>query len=391
MSTYITREYEDYTGEFKSLGGIKVNEQITHLFETDEGEILYAYSDRYDLDDEATFGKRVDAYGTISTYEDLDKPLFEVKRVTEAEAVTEETEEITDIEHKDTELGFSLTYPSNWILKGSVGSVIFEAPSSSAADAPTDESTTEGDLDYVYVAKLGAALAKTSEDPQEDRATEVRDYVTANYPDLAGISSELSYVGTDRLFGVRYKTEDGDTLYFIPRSTELFELSYYHETESDEDRLNNGNTFGAMVSSFRFTTLNDSEAALPIETEAEAPIEEEAPADAGVAAAEQITFASYLELESRSFQFKMSYPGTWFYDGSSGTGYNFNEDPIAEDSTDALISMTYNQSTSEGISRSGSTVSITVKEGDRIYTLTGPAEYESAMQTMADSITSTKE
>src|SRR3989338_10115385 len=83
LTEYTSREYETYNGEFKSLGGIEVQDQITHLFETDDGDILYAYSDRYDLEDEAYFGKRVEAYGVVSVYEELDKPLFEVKRITE--------------------------------------------------------------------------------------------------------------------------------------------------------------------------------------------------------------------------------------------------------------------------------------------------------------------
>jgi len=379
LTDYLTREYEDYTGEFKSLGGVKVNEKITHLFETDDGEILYSYSDRYDLDDEAYFGKRVDAYGSVSTYEELDKAIFEVKRITEASELEEESEEVTEIEHKDAELGFSLTYPNNWTLKGSVGSVIFEAPAGESTETP----------DYVYIAELDAALEKTGEDSQEDRATEVRDYVSANYSDLAGLSSELSYIGTDRLFGVRYKTEDGDTLYFISRGTELLELSYYHETESDDDRLNNGNTFSTMVSSFRFTTTPSDSEAEPSATEEESE-EKEPEGTSSSTSADQITFSKYLELESKSFEFKMSYPSTWFYDGSSGTGYNFNDDPIAEDSSESVIVMVYNQSTQEGASRTDSTFSVTVEEAGRFYTFKGPAEYESVMQTMADSIVSTK-
>ena len=387
MTDYLTREYEDYSGEFKSLGGVKVNEKITHLFETDDGEILYSYSDRYDLDDDAYFGKRVNAYGMISTYEELDKAVFEVKRITEAEEVNEETEELTETQYNDSELGFSLTYPSDWTLKGSVGSVVFEAPAGEPSEDAI-EATVET-RDYVYIAELDAALEKTGEDSQEDRATEVRDYVSANYSDLAGLSSELSYIGTDRLFGVRYKTEDGDTLYFISRGTELLELSYYHETESDDDRLNNGNTFSTMVSSFRFTTTPSDSEAEPSATEEESE-EKEPEGTSSSTSADQITFSNYLELESKSFAFKMSYPSTWFYDGSSGTGYNFNDDPIAEDSSESVIVMVYNQSTQEGASRMDSTFSVTVEEAGRFYTFKGPAEYESVMQTMADSIVSTK-
>ena len=61
------RSYETYIGEIQSLGGIRVNKTITHLFETEDGEILYAYSDRYDLDDDK-YKDVVEAYGAALTY-----------------------------------------------------------------------------------------------------------------------------------------------------------------------------------------------------------------------------------------------------------------------------------------------------------------------------------
>lgn len=397
LSEYTSREYETYVGEFKSLGGVKVHEIVTHLFETEEGEILYAYSDRYDLDDDTYFGKPVEAYGTVSVYEELDKPLFEVKRITDAPEEEETSEEVTDVEYQDPDLGFSMTYPSNWELTTSVSSVTLTAPLSEeipSADEEVEETeTVEQSSDRIFVANLGTVLTKTSEDSQEDRATEVRSYVSSNYADLAGVQSELTYVGPDQLFSVRYKTEDGSTLYFIPRSAELFELSYYHESESDDDRLNNGNIFASLVSGFRFTTIGEIvEETEEVEenTEEEVGEEPEESTEETTTSGEQVSFSSYRELESKTFQFKMSYPGNWYYSGSS-TGYNFGDGPQDEEDAESIIQMNFNQSTSEGVSKSGSTVSITVKVDERYYTLTGPSEYQSVMQTMADSIVSTQE
>ncbi len=57
ISEPLTRDYETIDGEIQSLGGIKVNKSISHLFESEDDEIYYAYSERYDLDDEEYFGK----------------------------------------------------------------------------------------------------------------------------------------------------------------------------------------------------------------------------------------------------------------------------------------------------------------------------------------------
>lgn len=389
-----TREYQTYTGEFKSLGGIEVQDQITHLFETDDGDILYAFSDRYDLDDEAYFAKSVEAYGVVSVYENLDKPLFEVKRITDAPAVDETTTTVTAVPYQNADLGFSLTYSNDWTITEAATSVTLTAPlptkvdENSAGDTTTTPELTT-DPDYILVSLLETTLAKTSEDPQEDRATEIRDFVKANYAELAEIKGELSYVGTDRLLGVHYKTENFDSLYFVPRGDQLFELSYNHKSENDTDRLNNGNIFSSMVSGFRLTPVGESLPEVTVE-DSTTDVVEDVTVEEPAPTAEQVSVKSYRELESKTFQFKMSYPGSWYYSGSS-TGYDFNDKPIDETSTESILQMQFNASQTVGVVRSGTTVAITVKVGDRYYTVTGPAEYQTVLQAMADSIISTKE
>lgn len=391
LSEELTRETNTYTGEFKSLGGVEVQEVITHLFETDDGEILYAYSERYNLDSDDYFSTRVEAYGVVTTHENLDKPLFEVKRITEAGEEEEDAEEVTQVDYQDPDLGFSMTYPSNWGLTPTPTSVILEAP------LVVEESDEEEELvalpeetltrDRIVVARLDAVLSKTNEDPQDDRALEIRTYASSEYSqEIGSVQSELTYVGPDRLFSVRYKTTDGDIFYFIPRGEELLELSYHHETESDSERLENSNTFSTLASGFRFTPVGEGEVK-PSETEDTVEpekTEEPTPTPTG----DQVSFKSYRELESKPYEFKMSYPGAWYYNGTS-SGYNFGDSPENVEGTEPILKMLFNQSTTEGVKTSGTTVSITVEHGGRYYTISGPAEYQSAMQIMADSITST--
>ncbi len=399
LDTELSRDYATYVGEFKSLGGVEVNEIITHLFETDEGEILYAYSDRYDLDSEDYFGIEVEAYGVLTTYEDLEKPLFEVKQITDAPEKDEGAEEVTMVDYQDPDFGFSMSYPSNWELTTTPTSVILEAP----VKVEESEETAEEEgtsiefvpdaelLDTIVVSRTDAVLTKTSEDTQEDRATEMRTYVTAEYPELASIENELTYVGPDRLLSVRYKTGDGDTLYFIPRAEELFELSYYHESEADADRLENSNVFASLVSGFQFTPYGEGDGAVEEPTEEEEEdVEEEADSDEIVSIAEQVTFSNYHELESLPYEFKMSYPGPWYYAGSS-SGYNFGDTPQDAEDSEPIIKLLFNVSSSEGVDFGGANVSVTVEVEGRYYSVTGPTEYESVIRQMADSIVSTKE
>lgn len=402
LDTELSRDYATYVGEFKSLGGVEVNEIITHLFETDEGEILYAYSDRYDLDSEDYFGIEVEAYGVLTTYENLGKPLFEVKRITDAPEKDESTEEVTMVDYQDPDFGFSMSYPSNWELTFTPTSVILEAP------VKVEESEEEGTsielvpdeelLDTIVVSRTDAVLTKTGEDTQEDRAKEMRTYVSAEYPELASVESELTYVGPDRLLSVRYKTDDGDTLYFIPRAEELFELSYYHESEEDADRLEHSNVFASLVSGFQFTPYGEGGGAVeePTEEEEEDTTEEEQeqtglrPGDEILSITDQVTFSSYHELESLPYEFKMSYPGPWYYAGSS-SGYNFGATPQDAADAEPIIKLLFNVSSSEEVDFGGATVSVTVEVEGRYYSVTGPIEYESVIRQMAASIVSTKD
>lgn len=404
LSDPLTREDETTVGEFKSLGGIEVQDIITHLFETKDGDVLYAYSERYDLNSSDYEGIDVEAYGVVTTYENLDKPLFEVKRITDAPEEDEDAEEVTLIDFQDPDLGFSMSYPSNWTMHSELSTVSLEAPVAvSEDDASKDDLISDEELpssirpeeapemlapvDIIVIAQIEADLLKTSEDTQEDRATEVRSYVSTHYASLATTESELAYVGTDRLFSVRYKTSNGDVFYFIPRAEKLYELSYNHESDSDADRLENSNIFATLASGFRFTPYGAASEPTEEPEEEETPVEE--PKETSTPAVEgQVTFSSYRELESKPYEFKMSYPGNWYYAGSS-TGYTFSDTSTDDEDSEAILTMTFNASEKTGVSRSGETVSVTVEVEGRKYTISGPAEYQSSMQIMADSITST--
>jgi hypothetical protein len=382
LSEPLTRDYKTYIGEIKSLGGIEVQESITHLFETEDGEILYAYSDRYDLDDEDYLETEVKAYGVVTTYDNLEKSLFEIKQISAAPEEDEETKEVTDVSYQDPDLGFSISYPSDWTISTTPDSVVLVAPEAVAEEELIEESSAR---DQIVIGKTGATLAKTSDDPQDDRATEVRDFVKTHYATLASLESELTYVGTDRLLGVKYKADDGDTYYFVPRGTELFELSYDHQTESDSERVTNSNVFSKLLSGFRFIPYGESDETVVDEPEEE---EEDPIEDSGTSTTEQVSFSSYRDLESKSFAFKMSYPGLWYYSGSS-TGYLFDDAAIEDGATEGIIEMAFASSGTEGVKRSSETVTVTVEVNGRYYVLTGGAEYEDVMKTMAESITST--
>lgn len=397
LSEPLTRDYQTLDGQMTSLGGIKVNKVITNVFQSDDGQVFYAYSDRYDLNDTQYLGKRIEAYGLVTTHTELDKSLFEIRRISDAPEVVVDTVTVEDKEYSNQSIGFKLTYSNDWQLEEKTSSVTFTAPieivSGTGSSSSTGEvSVTEVDTkpDTVSVSTVSTKLSKTSTDALDDRANEIRDFVRSNYSNLVGIGSELSYLGVDKLFAVRYKTLTGDIYYFVPKSSTLFEISFEHP--SSADKVKHTNVFYDMIASFRFipaesntagevsevteTTSTDALTTPAVETTTET-------TTASSTVAIEIP-TGFREFESTPFKFKVLYPSSWYYSGGN-SGYDFNNEPI-EDGTVALIRLDLSSTGSAGSSTSGNTFSITSKVGDRYYKLSGSSELKSTMETMSQSI-----
>lgn len=383
-----SRSEETYVGEFKSLGSIKVSSIVTHLFEDQDGNVLYAYSDRYNLDDE--LGKTWEAYGVLSTYAEVDKPIFEVKRLTEPdEEVVDPTQAATQTEYRNSRLGVTFSIMSDWTIdESTAGKVLFTL--GSTAEKPIDESTEAMELtpkmpslpDSIELNQVSANLTKTSDDPQTDREKEISDYVALNYSNLQGMTPDSSSMGPDHVLSLRYKTSGGWIYYFIPRGTDLFELSYHNLSEDDTLRIANTNLFATLTASFRFIPQGEETTDSPAETPS-------TPSEPSAPSVTQVENSKYATLTSNTFSFSMSYPSSWYYMGGS-TGYSFNTEEVTDVNETALIKMSFNLTPIEGTTRLGDTVTITRAVDSRTYTLSGPAEYETIMKTMLDSIQTTK-
>jgi len=400
----LSQEYESFIGKFNSLGGITVDKSITHLFEDEDGNIYYAYSDRYDLDDEQS--SRIEAYGLVMEYESLDKPSFKVTRITEAPEVADEPDEVTMVSYTDTDLGFSMNYPDNWSFESFRDSIQLTSPIKES----DDETETEPDVeapgpDVIIVAQLDAELRTTSDDDLEARETDVKTQVSQLYVDLGNDEAQVTMIGVDQQFALRYKTDGGDVHYFIPRGKNLLELSLYHPSEETE--LDNSNVFSEVVSSFRLLPTGDDGEFINEEPDEEPESEEdeieelvkedeveETPVEEVIEEVKDetqvmndgdvVVVSDFREFESNPYKFKMSYPKNWYYSGGN-QGYSFATEPI-EDGVESLIRMDINASTTPGVTRTSTQTKITVEVNDQFYTLTGPLEYEEVMQNMANSI-----
>ncbi len=389
LSEPLTRDYQTLDGQMTSLGGIKVNKVITNVFQVeDDGQVFYAYSDRYDLNDAQYLGKRIEAYGLVTTHTELDKSLFEIRRISDAPEETVDIVTVEDKEYSNQDIGFKLTYSNDWKLEEKASSVSFTAPIvlESGTGSLTEELSTSqnNDPDFVSVKVTSSKLIKTSTDPLDDRADEIRDFVRVNYSNLVGVGSELSYLGVDKLFAVRYKTLTGDIYYFAPKSSSLFEISFNHPSTSD--KVDHTNIFYDMIASFRYIPAESNtsdEVISDVEVEKTETTIKEEPEVEEISAVIEIP-TGFREFESTPFKFKILYPSSWYYSGGS-SGYDFNNEPI-EDDTKVLIRLDMSSTGTTGSANTGDIFSITSKVGDRYYKLSGSSELKSTMETMSKSI-----
>lgn len=376
LSEPLTLEHETYTGTFSSLGSINVADSATHLFETEEGDVLYAFSDRYDLDEYKT---SMEAYGVVTTYAELDKALFEVTRLTEPSETVVETEAVTKVEYRNAELGIVTQIYSNWEVDttSTVGLISFKIPYPLEEGATPAVTDLKDSVDLIY---LSEALTTTADSTTEERNADLKNYVIQNYQDLAMITSDAITVGVDKVSGLRYKTAAGDIYVFIPRGSDLLELSYHYLHMDDALRIQNTNFFSGLLNDFRFIPTGSTEE--PAETVVTAD-------DVTAPTVTQVEISTFATLSSNAFTFSMSYPAAWYYVGGS-TGYSFSAEAIEDVNAEALLKMEFNTGALEGTVRTGSLVAVTKKVDSRSYTLTGTSEYETVIRTMLDSIQTTK-
>ena len=390
----LSREQVNFTGEFKTLGTIEVEDDITHLFEDENGNVYYTFSNHFDLNSEGLMNTETKAAGYLLTYESKDQPVFKVVQIEELVDL-EEDAVVTQRPYQDQDLGFSMEYPDNWSITTLRDAVTLEAPL--AADAGEEAAP-----DTIVFATTEASLESETDASNDEIEAEITAFVSANRVEFDPVSARPAFLGPDRVFAVKYEGEDQNQAYFIPRSGSLFEVSFYHEGETATDTLQNVNTFSSIMSTFRFLPKDgepseDEEASAESadDTESADPgaaedaqngdtVDEDSQAETTRPEVPQVNVSTFRSFESSPFQIKMSYPGEWYYAGTS-TSFEFGMDPI-EQGDEGIISLILNSDLSEGASYDDNNVYLSREVADKIYTLRGPLSYENVLSTMINSL-----
>lgn len=348
-------EYQNISGILKT----KVDETLlgTHILLTEDKEKIPLRSLTYNLSKKMYLNNEVELEGFYN-------PDDEVFHVTDIKLlnVSDEQEDIDGNfeSYTNTELGFGLSYPSDWEISEINSEVVFSNADNKVVlyqepfhfKSDGDESTTN------------AALKKYIED--------VRNY---NFSEKM-----VRVIGKDSLNAL-YIEHDNEYLFY--RSGLIYGL--IGKSSADGNFIE----FQDMVNSFRFLPFSD-DINIDLDT-AETP---------------DIDLESYTSFESLPYSFTAVYPDQWYYSGSAKKSngvlhhYGFSNEPIEDGneliSMDILSSIIPNGEASNVNGSKltkvlkGNLVEYYTEENGFTFKVAGSMEYEDIILVMVGSISPLK-
>jgi hypothetical protein len=228
-------------GTLKSLGGMSVGEG-THLLEVSSGHTIRLKSNNIDLTQEKYLNKNVEVRGVLSKAED-GKDIMDVRSI---DLVEDESQNGTQQEFRNADLGFSLTYLDSWKVETTGDEVTFTAPVIS-------DSTTEVDLTEASDVIVIKRLPNPEKEPVETFLE-----LPSDADELTDLGYTQSLIGVDKLEGLKKESSDNLKVnVWLTRNEYLYVFSF---TGSDNaNSLNNRNTFYSMLSTFQFIGMTEEE------------------------------------------------------------------------------------------------------------------------------------
>lgn len=233
-------EYITYEGTLQSLGNVNFSAKATHLLRLKGGDILYVYSDFYNLSDSSLLNKVVEAGGLLippgdeSTRETLSIDALRVLAQEEIEdrAVLRET-------YTHTGLSFSMMVRSDWTIEDQETRVVLTAPLPDIDDAPLTAEPFELDTIDVRI------MANSQELPIEEW------FLAYVLPEGVVSPYTLSAIGTEAIPAIRADIKDvvgNSVIYYIADGSQVYIVT--HRSRQSDHRLEYSNLFSDMLYSF---------------------------------------------------------------------------------------------------------------------------------------------
>lgn len=212
-------EFVTYEGILQSLGTVKFNPDATHLLRLEDGNVLYVYSNYYNLWSDDYLNKKVEVSGLLIPGEDDgDKPVLAIERLTVLPDEPEQETVVIDMEtYTNDNLGFAVDYQSDWTFEDHSSAVTFIAPQPKDTAEPVE--TDEIQISLLFN-KEGLLL--------EDWVTAYQNVPSTSYPKSVISVDKIDAITVNDDNSVTYYVGDDDRIYVIThlKNQEIFALTY---------------------------------------------------------------------------------------------------------------------------------------------------------------------
>lgn len=368
-------------GIVKSLGGVKTNNQGTHILTMDDGTTILLRSLTVNLDDPKYLAGKVEVSGVL-TYTTDNKQIMEVSSIDVLDTTSTTETPVIPMwrDYINAAKGFQSKYRDDFVIDESGDTISFRRavklealPTPTAGESQSAATPVKPILDHSITVTVG---------PHQEQPLST---LTQSRIGVDGIQANKQLLEN----GVKFSFDNG---------TNFYEISYSGgpDTQSLEDQ----NVFYEFLASFKLLAPGDGVSQQPVITNVPAtpvaptPVVQPAPvvmpppvvAPAPVApptpAVPPTPVTGFETFTSAGYKFSIQYPKGWYFAQTTTTDtgitrrYNFGVKPV--DQVPGEVNLDIGTGLSGGYTFTG-------KNG-RVYRLTGPASMNSTLQAMIGTI-----
>lgn len=223
---------QQYIGVLKPLG-VKIDNKATHFLELSSGEVIYVYSNFYNLNSKKFLNKRVETRGILIPGNEGEKNTLEIDTMYVLE---EEEEEWILSTNEQYEVSFQ--YPP----------FLEELSAGNAQMFGAEKDVVTG----MYNERIGSIVYDNQE------KTSLQEWTTKNgYP--AERIVPVRFGKDAAINGLKYVSEDGNKVYFFATHKDfIYEMNHVSESQNSLDKYRN--IFYEIVDTFEFLVPEDNQA-----------------------------------------------------------------------------------------------------------------------------------
>jgi hypothetical protein len=236
---------EKRIGMLQSLGGAFVSNKATHLLRMDDGRTVYLRSDVLDLKNEKYIGNEVEVMGGITRTTDGNQTML-VESIDLIDPEAASAEEVPEwVDYVSENLGISLKYRSDYLLKELAGNIVVQPK----PVEKNDDSGLKMENDRKSLAEISFSLLSRAED--FDLAKEMGINSWENSDVLAGGYNRSKV--TQKAIDAFKKTMNGgkEIVYYLKNSDGSYKISF-KAGETQEDFVSDQNMFYDILASVDF-------------------------------------------------------------------------------------------------------------------------------------------